>query len=71
MRVTLLGVILGLIGSLLLSRLMAGYVYGIQSTDPLTFGFASLLLMGTAALATFIPARRAAKIDPLEALRYE
>lgn len=71
LRVTLLGVISGLIGSLLLSRLMAGYVYGIRSTDPLTFVFASLLLLGTAALATFIPARRASKIDPMEALRYE
>ncbi len=69
--VTLLGVVLGLAGALVLSRVMAGYVYGITSTDPLTFAATSLLLTAVALLASYIPARRAAKVDPTVALRYE
>jgi len=71
LSVTLLGVTLGLAGALLLSRIMAGYVYGITSTDPLTFAVASLLLTLVALLASYFPARRAANVDPLVALRYE
>ena len=71
LAVTLGGVALGLVGALVLSRIMAGYVYGITSTDPLTFAAASLLLTVVALLASYLPARRAAKIDPLAALRYE
>jgi len=71
LAVTLAGVALGLLGALVLSRVMAGYVYGITSTDPLTFGVASLLLTAVALLASYLPARRAAKTDPLVALRYE
>lgn len=69
--VTLIGVGLGLAGALLLSRVMAGYVYGVTSTDPLTFAATSLLLAAVALLASYIPARRAAKVDPTVALRYE
>jgi len=69
--VTLIGVALGLAGALALSRVMAGYVYGITSTDPLTFAATSLLLTAVALLASYIPARRAAKVDPTVALRYE
>ncbi len=69
--VTLSGVALGLVGALVLSRVMAGYVYGIRSTDPLTFAAASLLLTVVALLASYIPARRAARIDTMVALRYE
>ncbi len=69
--VTLIGVALGLAGALLLSRVMAGYVYGITSTDPLTFAATSFLLAAVALLASYIPARRAAKVDPTVALRYE
>jgi putative ABC transport system permease protein len=69
--VTLLGVMIGLAGALALSRVMGRYVYGITSTDPLTFAVTSLLLIGVALLASYIPARRAARVDPNAALRYE
>ena len=71
LAVTLLGVAMGLGGAFGVSRVMAGYVYGISSTDPLTFAFACLLLAAVALLASYIPARRAAKVDPMVALRYE
>ena len=71
LAVTLIGVVLGLMGALLLSRAMTSYVYGITSTDPLTFAAASLLLTTVSLFATYIPARRAAKIDPTVTLRYE
>jgi putative ABC transport system permease protein len=69
--VSLFGVVIGLIAALGLSRVMANYVYGITSTDPLTFAIASLLLIAVALLASYIPARRAAGVDPVVALRYE
>ncbi len=69
--VTLFGVVLGLAGALLLSRVMAGYVYGITATDPITFAAASGLLTAVALLASYIPARRAARVDPVAALRHE
>jgi putative ABC transport system permease protein len=71
LAVTLIGVVLGLVGASVLSRVMAGYVYGITSTDPLTFASTSLLLIAVALLASYIPARRAARVDPTVALRYE
>jgi putative ABC transport system permease protein len=70
-RVTLVGIIVGLAGSLALAHLMSGYVYGITATDPLTLAFASVLLAAMALLASYLPARRAASVDPMVALRYE
>jgi ABC-type antimicrobial peptide transport system permease subunit len=69
--VTMLGVAIGLAGALAMSRVMAGYVYGISSTDPLTFVAASLVLIMAAFLASYFPAHRATRVDPTAALRYE
>jgi ABC-type antimicrobial peptide transport system permease subunit len=71
LRVSAIGIGIGLLAALALSRVMAGYVYGISSTDPLTFAVACLLLISVALLASYIPARRAAKVDPIVALRSE
>jgi putative ABC transport system permease protein len=71
LRLALFGVVIGLVAALALSRVMAGYVYGIKSTDPLTFAAAALILMLAALAACYIPARRAMRIDPMRALRTE
>ncbi len=71
LRVTALGVAIGLGTALALSRVMAAYVYGITSTDPITLVGASLLLLLVALLASYLPARRATKVNPMTALRYE
>ena len=65
------GVTLGLAGALLATRLISSMLFGLKPTDPLSFSVATLLLIGVALLAGFLPARRAANIDPMVALRYE
>ncbi len=70
-RLVGIGGIAGLLASLLISRALASLLFGVSPNDPLTFVAVALLLLVVALLATWIPARRATRIDPLEALRYE
>jgi putative ABC transport system permease protein len=65
------GLLLGLAGAFALTRLVASLLYGVSATDPLTFALVPALLFAIALLACWIPARRAAQVHPMEALRYE
>ncbi len=65
------GAAVGLVCALIVSHFMAGLLYGVRPTDPLTFAGVALLLIGVAVLACYIPARRAIRVDPLVALRHE
>jgi putative ABC transport system permease protein len=67
----LLGAALGLAGSLAATRLLAGFLFSVRSTDPVTFAVVAFLLICVALFASYFPARRAARIDPMVALRYE
>ncbi len=67
----LLGIVLGVAGAIALTRLMGSLLHGVSASDPLTFLAVSLLLMAVGMLASYIPARRASRIDPIIALRYE
>jgi len=65
------GAAIGLVGAVIVAHLMAGVLYGVRPTDPATFVSVALLLIAVALLACYIPARRAIRVDPLVALRYE
>jgi len=71
MKLAFLGVALGLVASLALTQTMKSPLFGVSATDPLTFAALALLLIAVALLACFIPARRAAKVDSVIALRSE
>jgi putative ABC transport system permease protein len=71
LRIILLGIAVGLAGALALSRTLTSFLYHTAPTDPLTLVAVSLLLLAMALLAVYIPARRATKVDPMVALRYE
>jgi predicted permease len=70
-RLACAGITIGLIAALTTTRLMTRFLYGIQPTDPTTFAAVSLLLMAVALLACYMPSRKAMKVDPMIALRYE
>ncbi len=71
LRLALAGAAVGLAGAVVLSQLIAGLLYGVSPTDPVTFAGVAILFIFVALLACFIPARRAIRVDPLVALRYQ
>ncbi|MCP5114149.1 MAG: FtsX-like permease family protein, partial [bacterium] len=71
LELTLAGVAMGIIAAMGLTRFLEGQLHGVSPTDPATFCVVSILLVSVAAVACYFPARRATRIDPLVALRYE
>ena len=71
LRLVITGVVVGVVAALLLTRLLESMVYGVSPRDPLVIALVSLLMMAVSLLACYVPARRAIKVDPIVALRYE
>jgi ABC-type antimicrobial peptide transport system permease subunit len=71
MLLAAIGVTAGIAGALLLTRVMATVLYDVRTTDPATFATVVVVLLGAALIASWLPARRALRIDPVQALRYD
>ena len=71
LRLGMVGIVIGVFGSIGAAALLSSQLYGVKATDPWTFTFAALLLMFVAAAAGYMPARRAARVDPINVLRDE
>jgi putative ABC transport system permease protein len=71
MRLGVIGVTLGIAGAVLATRLLETMLYGVSGSDPVALGAAGTLLLGAALLASWLPARRASRVDPIVALRQE
>ncbi|HEX6904136.1 MAG TPA: ABC transporter permease [Thermoanaerobaculia bacterium] len=71
LALVIVGVVLGLLGALAATRVLASLLYGVTATDPATYAAIALLLMAVSWIACYIPARRAARVDPLIAMRYD
>ena len=71
MKLVAIGLVAGLAGAFWLTRYMSALLYGVKPSDPLTYVEVASVLLAVAFLATYIPARRAAQVDPVIALRYE
>ncbi len=66
-----IGVVVGLVAAVGLTRVMSSVLYGVEATDPVTFGVVAAMVVAVASVASYLPALRASKTDPLEALRFE
>jgi putative ABC transport system permease protein len=71
LRLTVLGLVLGMAGAFALTRVMESLLFGVSATDPTTFAWVVVSLAAIAALASYLPARRATRVDPMIALRHE
>jgi putative ABC transport system permease protein len=71
MRLAFIGIVIGLLGSIALTRFIETLLFEVRASDPLTYALIASLIVVVSALACYLPARRASKVDPLVALKYE